>query len=84
MGDTEVGFYVNWSILPIFLVFALVVAWYAKKVSGSWTRPWLGTKPVWWFVFLFLLPPFSYLYLAVILFSNRHAPEAITGRRPVR
>lgn len=84
MGVTEVGFHVNWSVLPIVLVVAVGVALYARKVSGSWTRPWLGTKPVWWFVLLFFLPPFSYVYLAVSLFSNRHAPEAITGQRPVR
>lgn len=83
MGDTEAGFYVNWSALPILLVFALGVALYARKVSGGWMRPWLGTKPVWWFVLLFLLPPFSYLYLAVALFSHRHT-EAITGQRPLR
>ena len=81
MGDADIGFHVNWLSLPIFLVFALGVALYAKNVSGSWARPWLGTKPVWWFVLLFLLPPFSYLYLVVTLLSNRHTPEAITGRR---
>jgi hypothetical protein len=61
--------YINWASVPLFLVPAITVALYARYVSG-WMRPWIRLKPVWWFLFLFLLPPLGYLLLVVNLLSS--------------
>ena len=74
------SFHLNWVGLPVFLVLALVVALYARHVAGGWTRAWLGVKPAWWFVLLFVLPWIGLPVLVVGLFVHRHTPGAITGR----
>jgi hypothetical protein len=77
----EVGFFINWVSVAVFLVLATAIAFFAKYVSGGWTRPWLGIKPMWWFVVLFLLPQVGLPLLAVSMFLHRRNPGAITGRR---
>ena len=59
------------------------MALYARQVSGGWTRGWLGLKPVWWFLLLFLLPWVGVPVLVVSLFVHRRTPGAITGRDAV-
>lgn len=83
MDDGGAGFHINWVSVPIFLVLAVAVALYARHVSGSWMRPWITIKPVWWFLLLFLVPFIGLPLLAVNLFVHRHAPGAITGQRAV-
>ena len=78
--DVEPGFRINWVSVPIFLALATAIALYARQVSGGWTRPRIGIKPVWWFVLLFLLPWIGVPILAVTLFAHRHTPNAITGK----
>lgn len=77
--DVDFGFRINWVSVPIFLALAIAIALYARRAAGGWTRPWIGIKPVWWFVFLFLLPWIGLPVLAVSLFVHRHTPRAITG-----
>ncbi|KGN32171.1 hypothetical protein N802_10665 [Knoellia sinensis KCTC 19936] len=79
--DVDVGFFINWGVVPLFLIPALAIAFYAKHVSGGWLLPWINLKPVWWFVLLFVLPWIGYLVLVVNLLVHRNTPGAITGRR---
>ncbi|MGL5931239.1 MAG: hypothetical protein ACRCY8_20090 [Dermatophilaceae bacterium] len=65
------NFSVNWVSASIFFVLGLAIAWHGRRASGSWTRPWLGLRPLWWFVVLFLLPFVGYLMLAVGLISRK-------------
>lgn len=44
----EFGFHINWSSVPV-LVLAIMIALYARHVSGGGTRPWISIKPAWWF-----------------------------------
>jgi len=53
-------------------------------VSGGWVRPWIGIKPLWWFLLLFLLPWIGLPLLVVNLIVHRQTPGAITGRNPAR
>ena len=80
MEDSSVAFRINWVSVPIFLVLAIVIALYAKRVSGGWMRPWIGLKPLWWFLLLFLLPWIGLPVLGVNLILHRNTPGAITGR----
>lgn len=43
-------------------------------------RPETSLKPLWWFLFLFLVPPLGYILLIVNLLVHTRTPEAITGR----
>lgn len=43
-------------------------------------RPWIGLKPVWWFVLVFLVPWIGLPFLVVQLILHRQTPGAITGR----
>ncbi|MBM6404196.1 hypothetical protein JQN72_08055 [Phycicoccus sp. CSK15P-2] len=81
MEDVGVRFYVNWLAVPFFFVPALAIALYAAHASGGWKRPWIGVRPVRWFLLLFLLPPLGYLLLATNLVVHRRTPGAITGRK---
>ena len=80
MEGTSLSFRINWVSVPIFLVLALAVALYARHVSGGWTRPWIGVKPVWWFLLLFVLPFVGLPLLVANLVVHRRTPGAITGR----
>ncbi len=82
MEDTGLAFQINWVSVPIFLVLAIAFALYAKRVSGGWARPWIGIKPLWWFLLLFLLPWIGLPLLVVNLIVHRQTPGAITGRNP--
>lgn len=75
----ELDFWVNWASAALFVVPALAIALYGRQASGSWARPWLSLKPVWWFLLLFLVPPLGYLLLVVNLFVHRRAPGASGG-----
>lgn len=77
--DVDFGFGINWVSVPIFLALAFAVAAYASREAGGWTRPWIGIKPVWWFVLLFLLPWVGLPVLGVSLWVHRHARRANTG-----
>ena len=77
--DVDFGFGINWVSVPILLALATAIALYAKHVSGGWMRPWIGIKPVRWFVLLFLLPWIGLPVLAVTLLVHRHTPSAMTG-----
>lgn len=80
MDEASSGFYINWVSVPFFLVPAVAISLYARHVSGSWMRPWISLKPLWWLLLLFLLPPLGYLLLIVNLVVHRSTPGAITGR----
>lgn len=84
MEDTGLAFQINWVSVPIFLLLAIAIALYAKRVSGGWVRPWIGIKPLWWFLLLFLLPWIGLPLLVVNLIVHRQTPGAITGRNPAR
>jgi hypothetical protein len=83
VSDGGSGFYVNWVSVPIFLVLAIAIALYARRVSGGWTRPWIGIKPLWWFLLLFLVPWIGLPLLVANLIIHRRKPGAITGRKVV-
>ncbi|GAA4117694.1 hypothetical protein GCM10022415_15860 [Knoellia locipacati] len=76
----DVGFQVNWISVPIFFALAGGLALHAKRVSGGWTRPWIGIKPLWWFVLIFFVPFVGVPVLVVRLIANRDTPGVITGR----
>ena len=74
-------FSVNWVSVPIFLALATVISLHARRVSGGWRQPWIGTKPVWWFVLIFLLPWVGLPLLIANLILHRGTPGAISGRQ---
>jgi hypothetical protein len=78
--DTGLSLWINWVSVPIFLALAIAVALYARHVSGRWMRPWIGLKPVWWFVLVLLVPWIGLPLLVVQLILHRQTPGAITGR----
>ena len=59
---------------------AIAIALYASHVAGGWMRPWLGIKPVWWFLLIFVLPWIGIPLLIANLIVHRRTPGAITGR----
>ena len=77
---TGLSLWINWVSVPILLALAIAVALYARHVSSGWMRPWIGLKPVWWFVLVFLVPWIGLPLLVVQLILHRQTPGAITGR----
>jgi hypothetical protein len=79
--DTGLSLWINWVSVSIFLAMAIAVALYARHVTGGWTRAWIGLKPVWWFVLVFLVPWIGLPLLGAQLLLNRRTPGAVTGRK---
>lgn len=78
--DLGFSFRVNWISVWIFLALAIAIALYATHVAGGWMRPWLGIKPVWWLLLIFVLPWIGIPLLIVNLVVHRRTPGAIRGR----
>lgn len=82
MEDVGLGLSINWVFVSISLALAIPVGLYAKHVSGGWMRPWIGVRPVWWFVLVFLVPWIGLpLLIAQLILHRRH--PAMTGLQPL-